>query len=84
MEFYRKDSDMSQTDALAYGTGIFLMTIVNGMSCLHLLFRGMCVGAKIRVGVCNLVYHKVRIVCCYQQFNTDDLISAHVQLIAHV
>lgn len=61
MESDREDSEKTQHDALAYGTGILLMTIANGMSCSHMLFRGMCVGVKVRVGVCNLVYQKVRI-----------------------
>lgn len=55
---------MSQSDALVYGTGIFLMTIVSGMSCSHLLFKGICTGTKVRVAVTNLIYRKVCVCVC--------------------
>lgn len=69
MKFDRKDSDMSQNDALVYGTGIFFMTTVSGMSCSHILFKGICVGTKVRVAVTNLIYQKVCRCAVYHQIN---------------
>lgn len=63
MQFYnRKDSDVTQRDALVYGTGIFFMTIVSGISSSHMMFKGIYVGTKVRVAVTNLIYQKVKCV----------------------
>lgn len=46
LEYFRKDSDMSQNDALAYGTAIFVMTILPGIASSHSLFKVFCSGTK--------------------------------------
>lgn len=65
---------MSQNNALIYGTGIFIMTFVSGMSGSHMMFTGMCVGTKVRVAITNLIYQKVRCVHC-----AADIISKQMQ-----
>lgn len=55
----RKDSHVSQNDALVYGTAIFAMTIIPGLASSHSLFKVFCTGQKVRVGVCSLIYQKV-------------------------
>lgn len=52
-------SDVSQNGALAYGTTIFLMTIVPGIASSHSLFEAYRSGTKVRVAICSLIYQKV-------------------------
>lgn len=63
----RKDSHVSQNDALVYGTAICAMTILPGLASSHSLFKVFCTGQKVRVGVCSLIYHKVSV--CVSQIN---------------
>lgn len=57
--FYSKDSDMSRDDALKYGTAIYIISVMSGVALLHYFFFGFCIGMKLRVAVCSLVYRKV-------------------------
>lgn len=43
---YRKNSNVSRDDALMYGAGILIMTILPGIASSHSLFKVFCNGAK--------------------------------------
>lgn len=59
MIYSRKNSEMSQDDALKYGTTIFVITILAGIVLLHYFFLGFCYGMRVRVAMCSLIYRKV-------------------------
>lgn len=50
---------MSRDDALKYGTAIYIISVMSGVALLHYFFFGFCIGMKLRVAVCSLVYRKV-------------------------
>lgn len=54
-----KNSDVSQDDALKYGTAILIITISSGICVLHYFYFAFYYGARLRVAVCSLIYRKV-------------------------
>lgn len=56
---YSKDSDMTQADALKYGSAICFMAAVPGIAYLHYFYLVFLNGVRIRVAVCSLIYRKV-------------------------
>lgn len=54
-----KGSEMSQSDALWYGSAIVGLSISSGIGLLHYFYFGYYYGMRVRVAVCNLIYRKV-------------------------
>lgn len=55
----RKNTEISQNDALNSGTTIYIITIIAGIIMLHYYFLGYCYGMRVRVAMCSLIYRKV-------------------------
>lgn len=56
---YSKNSQVTQNDALKYGTAICLITIFSGIGLLHYFYFGFYYGTRVRVAVTSLIYRKV-------------------------
>lgn len=59
LDIFSKNSEMSQDEALLYGTSIFVITILTGVLTIHYLNVCPYYGLRIRVAVCSLIYRKV-------------------------
>lgn len=63
---YSKNSEISQDDALTYGTAILVITIFSGICLLHYFYFGFYYGTRVRVAVCSLIYRKVNALILYK------------------